>query len=74
MAVRFSTIHRRDFYPSVNPPSESFRCFVSAIQTSLIAFDLIAALYLPRSDDKWGFIVKSTHLHHIPYSPEWEIP
>ena len=52
MAVRFSTIHRRDFYPSVNPPSASFRCFVSAIQTSLIAFDLIAALYLPRSDAK----------------------
>ena len=21
-----------------------------------------------------GFIVKSTHLHHIPHSPEWEIP
>ena len=52
MAVRFSTIHRWDFLPSVNPPSESFRCYVLAIQTSLIAFDLIAALYLPRSDDK----------------------
>ena len=52
MAVRFSTIHRWDFSLSVNPPSESFRCYVSAIQTSLIAFDLIAALYLPRSDAK----------------------
>jgi hypothetical protein len=29
---------------SVNPPSESFHCSALAIQTSLIAFGLIAAL------------------------------